>query len=422
MQNKLFLLTISAVFVLGWGCTIKEGDVEFEDSGIWFFDDAGLDTDDTGEVTDGDDGVDSSEPVGEDAGEQDSSAPDLPTVEDIPYLFAYAICGAIEDCEGSEFLTLSLRGKDCVEHTTLVFENRDYHYLEESVDAERVVFDAEGFSQCLSDIRAQGCEVTNSREPESCQQALQGTVDVGANCVIDADCAGEAFCGSEQSVAECPTVCRDLLAAGDACERSNQCEDGLVCAGGSCATPPAEGETCCLAESDESCWETAPAPCKRGLECTPDAFTGSTCKKISDVWRAKEGETCEPPILLCELNGDIPLSCVAIDQSTGICREKVEAGGTCQAAQPSQCPVGQYCDAAALAVDGTCVDLPGQYEPCRAENQIVRCAPEFVCDLYRGDLACVPINSNGSACDSNAGCYSGICGDEGNCVALAICE
>jgi hypothetical protein len=419
MQNKLFFLTIGAVIFFGWGCTIKEGDVEFEDSGSWYWDDAGLDTEDADEATDGDGGAG---PVGEDAGGEDSSAPVLPTVEDIPYLFAHAICSAIEDCEGSEFLTLSLRGKDCVEHTTLVFENRDYHYLEESVDTGRVVFDAESVSQCLADIRAQGCDVTNSRQPESCEQAIQGTVDVGANCVIDADCIGDAFCGPEQGVAECPTVCRDLLAAGEACERSDQCENGLVCAGGTCASPPDENETCCLAESDISCWDTAPAPCKRGLECTPDSSTQATCKKISDVRRAKEDETCEPPILMCEVNGDKPLSCVAIDSSTGICREKVEAGGTCQAAQPSQCPVGQYCDAAGLAVDGTCVDLPGMYEPCRAENQIVRCAPGLVCDLYRGDVACVPINSNGSACDSDQGCFSGICGDDGNCAAPVVCE
>jgi hypothetical protein len=422
MQNKLFFLTIGVTFIVGWGCTIKEGEVEFEDAGYWYWEgeDAGLDTEDAAEVNDRDSGADS---VGEDAaGGEDSSAPVLPTVEGMPSRFAQAICSAIEDCEGSEYLTLSLRGDDCVEHTAMVFENRDYHYLEESVDAGRVIFDAESVAQCLSDIRAQGCEVTNSREPESCQHALQGTVDVGANCVIDADCAGDAFCGSAPGVAECPTVCNGLLAEGGACERSDQCENGLVCAGGTCASPPTEGETCCLAESDQSCWDTAPAPCKRGLECTSDSSTQATCKKITDVRKAKEGETCEPPILMCEVNGDKSLACLAIDSSTGICREKVEVGGTCQAAQPSQCPVGQYCEAADLAIDGTCVDLPDRGEPCREEGKSVRCAPGLVCDLYSGDPECVPINSNGFACASDRGCFSGICGDEDNCVAPAICE
>jgi len=398
-------------------------DIEFEDSGTWIWEeeDGGY-TQDSGKQTEVDGGVDGPQTVEEDAGEEDSSAPESPTAADVPYLLAQAICRAIEVCEGKEFLTLSLKGKDCVEHTAGVFENRDYYYLETSIDEGRVAFDAESVSQCLADIEAQGCEVTNSRKPESCQQALQGAVDVGENCVIDVDCTGNAFCGFEQGSAECPTVCRSLVAADGACERSDECENGLVCAGGICAIPPDEGETCCLADSDPSCWDAAPAPCKRGLECTPEWSAQPTCKKISDVRRAKVGEACEPPILMCELNEDTPLSCVAVDETSGICKEKVEAGGTCQRAQPSQCPVGQYCDTEGFAVDSTCVDLPDRYEPCRPENKATRCAPGLVCDVYGDGEACVPINPNGNACDSNQGCYSGFCGDNFNCIAPAVCE
>ncbi|MBN1653826.1 MAG: hypothetical protein JXA30_08625 [Deltaproteobacteria bacterium] len=426
MQNRPFFLTMLCGILLGSGCTITEGEVDgFTDDDSSLGDDSSF-SDDSGEQTDA--GIDSSEPVEktdasrEDAGKEDSNTPALPTVEDLPYLFAYATCGAIEDCEGSEYLAITLRGKDCVEHTEMVFMNRDYAYLSDSVSAGRVAFNPENVEQCLEEIRSQGCDVTSSRRTESCQQAVQGTVSIGSNCVIDADCEGNAFCGPEPGEAECPTVCRALLEENEACEKSDQCENGRVCAGGICATPPKEGEKCCLAESDASCWDLAPAPCARGLECTADTETEATCKRISEVRSAKEGETCEPPGLMCEVGGVTLLSCVAIDSSTGICKPKVEQDGTCQAAQPSQCPVGQYCDAEGLAVDGKCVDLPDLYQPCRAENQIIRCAPGLICDLYRGEMACVPINSNGSACESDEACYSGICGEDGNCVAPPICE
>lgn len=397
MRKIEVLFVIGLISVLSASC--KEGKVNFD--GSIFDEDAGV-TEDGSAGSDSGwaavDGGDAAIPEGgEDGGES------LPSIDDVPMGLGEAICAALEDCRGTDRLIEDLNGEDCAKRTGSVFANRDLFYLQDSVEAGRVVFHAEQFDSCLADIRAQKCDVKSSRWPASCEQALEGQVALGDKCALDEECEGDAFCdrGANWS---CPGTCRKLSDEGGLCRVSHNCREGLVCAGGSCVA---------LLEKDDDCSESTTL-CKSGLECVD-----GLCVSQDEVWSAGEGEECDPPALMCAVDGDEPLSCALQSSGSPLCQARVGEDEPCHRAQPSQCPRSQYCDAEG-SEEGVCSDLPDAYENCRPADKSPRCAAGLICE---SDDKCYPINFNGYACVSNGACFSGICDtDTDNCAAPPRCE
>lgn len=398
VEASLCPLYVTSLLLLTAGCRIGD-DASFDDDAGLF--DAGV----------GDSSVPRADAEARDSGaEPDGSPAGAYEPSDVTAARAEAICDALVACQGEALLTEQLGGADCVERTTRAFASGPLQYLERSVEAGRVVFRAEAFDACLSDIRDQGCSVQRSRRPERCETALAGSVPLGGDCSLDEDCRGLAYCdGGSEKEGECPGICRELLGPTETCSHSDQCQDGFVCAGGQCVAPLQGGESC--ADPDP------PAPCSRGFECVAISADESVCRSFEALRSRGLDEACAPPDMLCKPG----LSCVNFGD-TPTCAMPVGEDEPCGRAIPNQCPAYQYCDAV-VGERGQCVDLPSDGEACLG-RQGLRCAPMHVCEA---DDTCHAIGMEGEPCASDRGCFSGICegadtGGEGSCAPPSLCE
>jgi hypothetical protein len=337
----------------------------------------------------------------------------LPEIEDVAYGLAIAKCGALEDCLGPDVLAYGMNGEDCSKMTGGVWANRDLVYLADSVDKGRVIFRPETFSQCLADIRAQKCDIQNSRRPASCKSVLEGKVELDARCSIDEDCKGDAFCDRGTDLSICPNtppICKELISEGNSgCRVDDNCKEGFTCESGTCRRFYVENESCISDKSE----------CKPGLTCFEAA-----CTPNSEIWKATEGQPCDPNnSVMCQTSDSAPLSCVqqpSGSANTAICQKRVNAGEACRGAFPSQCPSGQYCNAAA-GQEGVCTNLPGQGEDCRpagSSGKTQRCAAGYQCEENN---KCYQINDNEYSCKVDAGCFSGICSSSDRCQPPPLC-
>ncbi len=399
----------------GWGfalvlllfCACKEGEVDlsFDDD-----EDAG-----SADAASMDSGADAGSPVTDaetlpedDAGaEPDSGGSDLPDPEELAGMRAAGICAALEACQGAELLSQSLDGQTCETRIGGVFANRNMAHFAEAVRAGRVIFRPENAAFCVEDLADAGCDVKASRWRQVCGSTVEGTVDLGGQCAIDEECGDGAYCDRGSDGTACPGECVALKPESESCSSSEQCEDGLVCFGGTCAASLLQGADC----------TGAAELCRTGLLCI-----AGTCEPQQSVYGAGLDEACDPfADELCRVDGEVPLVCAEQSSGSALCRERVAADGACRRSVPSQCPELQYCEAEPNQ-EGTCTDLPGLYEECRPENKDRRCSSGLVCDTYQSSgEACVPIQDNGGSCEGSPSCYSGECSDELTCVPPPAC-
>lgn len=402
------------------GC--KAGDVDFDWDGSFDEEDAGRkDAGGAGSGARPDTGVepddDAGEPLVDASAPADASMPgDGP--EDWPARLAQATCAALEDCYGSAgLLADALSGRDCLTLNTNELQESELNLLPDSVASGAVIYRPEGLDRCLADVRALGCEVRSRRLPASCTMVIAGTVALGEECVIDAECEGDAFC-DKGSEASCPSRCTARGGEGAECRDSDddQCKDGLVCPSQRDSSQPPITECAKLGEAGNDCGGSAGA-CMPGLLCVNLLGTGMKCWPVDDVQILDEGDTCTPGEEQCRQG----LVCESRTQTSGQCAPKVGAGESCRPAQPSQCPVTQYCSAQGAGQMGTCVDLPKNGEAC-VTSRSQPCAEGLVCLDEGGEDVCRPRKRIGQDCSVHAECYTGYCGPLSTCTTPPTCE
>lgn len=346
----------------------------------------------------------------------DSGLPPVDQPSDVkPEQFAQALamgrCGALQKCIGAAMLLDSYRGNDCVEVLTHQYQERDYHWLTKAVALGHVKFRGDQLAKCQSDVTALGCDVQSRRLPASCEDAVEGTVDVDGPCSIDQECTGNDYC-DKGSLETCPGSCASLQSNGLPCSTSSQCNDGLVCRGGSCAAPLNEGDTCTqYLQFGE---------CPPGLACQGMGSSASlTCQSIASLYVGKDGDACDAFGKLCQ-DG---LACASQSSSNtkGKCSPIAAAGGTCRAAAPSQCPSDQYCksttssDRVSPGKDGVCSDKPTDGQDC---DTAVGCKKGSICSTV--DNKCHTYKLDGATCVDNRECYGASCVD-GTCAEPLMC-
>jgi hypothetical protein len=318
---------------------------------------------------------------------------------DLPRLLASATCDALEECIGSdELLADTLLGRDCYELNENLLLASPLRYLSASVAAGLVQFRPAEAEDCLADLRALSCDVRSSRWPASCELMLLGTVALGGECTINQDCSGDAFCDLGE-LESCPGTCAALQSEGMPCNQNDddQCEDGLVCFRGECAA---------LGAVADDCGETLPR-CEPGLVCA-----GGECTNIPVLYFRKLDEVCERGVELCEPG----LVCESTMGMMGVCKNTVAKDAACKRADPNQCPIDQYCDAASPGVAGTCRSYPVDGAACLMRDQ--QCADGHVCVAN----TCHELVQVGESCDQDAQCYTGACGDDGQCAGPLMCD
>jgi hypothetical protein len=244
-------------------------------------------------------------------------------------------------------------------------------------------------------------------------------VAAGGECTLHEDCEGDSFCDKGE-IATCPGTCKPLRPANAECFHNDdaECSDGLVCAN--------DGKCHPLGGPSAPCGGTNPS-CKPGLYCDDENAMPRLCIAYASLYSVAEGEECDinagplcQPGLVCESTSSV--------STAGVCRATVAEGETCKRAVPNQCPIDQYCDAEEPGMDGTCVDRPGDGEPCLVRSQ--PCAAEHLCicddelcaETELADGTCLARSGPGEACVAGAQCYGGECGTDGTCTEALQCQ
>ena len=350
--------------------------------------------------------------IGCGGGDDDDDDSPVP-IEQLPAEIAGVFCADVLPCLGS-LSGMFLNGADCEDEYTAQFTDQELARWQAAIDAGTLVYHADKARACLDAFAAAGCTFGSSRMPAVCEEALEGTVAMGGDCNAGVECAGVAYCKFD---AACPGTCTALEAAGAACEDDDNCQDGLACMDGECAAPGEEGDSCGAPDEPD---------CQFDLRCAgadEQTATSGTCQPIEDLLIGDDGDTCD-------LLGGGPwckdgLSCVlesidiANQEVTFQCQPGVASGAACRTGFPDPCPDEEMCDADPFSgqIDGTCISLPDDGEPCADVLIGEGCAPGLACV---GET-CTQIARIGGACTVGNGCYSGTC-DGDACAAPPLCE
>lgn len=214
---------------------------------------------------------------------------------------------------------------------------------------------------CVSALNAANCDQLD--ELDACETPA-GTLEVGAACISDHQCATGAC---QKSAA--PPAC------------------------GVCAVPVGLGEPC------------SNAPCAEGLTCSSGGSNVGLCVEVpaNPYDPPKVGDYCDPALV-----GDCGSALRCRD---GKCATPVPLGASCTSAR--DCVWGGYCDPTATVCKT--IELVGEGQSCDPPG--VDCSDGFYC---KGIAVCAPYVEDGGPCDEGAFptrtgcmypalCTSGIC-------------
>ncbi len=201
----------------------------------------------------------------------------------------------------------------------------------------RTRIDEDAAARCLAEQAAIPCDRGDDR-PEVCNRVFVGTVDDGAACSLDGECAAPLFCRQ----GHCAMPSLDL---GEDCSDSARvhCKPGLHCAG-VCVKISGLGEPC------------GRERCAAGLLCfRASGEAEGVCRE-----QAGPGEACDQRARAGGLDCDedvTPHVCVAS-------AKLVPLGSACQI-DPTQ-PIGtrSLCRRYARCLDGVCAPAPAVGEAC----------------------------------------------------------
>lgn len=328
------------------------------------------------------------------------------SLEELPAKYADAFCQTFTNCVG-DLYGIYRPGEECVKDFTITVEEA-LATLPNAVDAGRVKYHGTKVQKCLDEMAAGGCDTLSQRASETCKAALEGTLEEGEDCSLDAECAGEQYC---KLGASCPGKCAPYEQAGGPCASNDNCVSGLKCGEtGLCVAPSKQGEAC----------EQGEPKCTDGLMCLGQDSTQKTpgkCYSIEEALSGKEGDSCSIDGHLCA--DGIACEITSLAPIGGTCVAKVGSGDACKAAFPDQCPADEYC---ALGpnplMGGTCTSKPTAGEKCAmglGGGQI--CTPYSRCDAG----VCRDIAHAGEECNEDDTCYSGHCVDMA-CVTGSSCQ
>jgi hypothetical protein len=328
------------------------------------------------------------------------------TFDQVPDLYATALCQAIKNCYG-DLIGILHPGEDCAKNTSVELEEA-MATLQASIDSGAVKYHGDKVQACLDEISGGDCSILTNRAPASCKAALAGTVDVGGDCQRNDECIGDHYC---KVTDKCPGKCAEYEVAGGACASNDQCKSGLKCASnGHCVTPAQDGEACKQGEPD----------CVDGFVCLGDdakTMMPGKCIAADQAFGGKKGGACALKTQLCQPG----LACeiTAFATLSGQCVAKLESGAVCHAAVPDECPDDQYCALASVLMPGKCTAKPGPGEKCAPGlgDEPAICAPYARCDSG----VCRALAHAGENCTDSATCYSNNCIDKA-CVTGSSCQ
>jgi hypothetical protein len=340
---------------------------------------------------------------------------------DAPGQLAQAFCAAEQACSPFAY-GVAFANTDCTSVLTKQLEQASFDQIQTAVAAKTVKYDGNLARQCVTAVSTGSCSNLDNNSPDVCQQALVGTVAVGGDCNIDAECAGLSRC--DISGGTCPGTCAGRASAGVACGKDSDCALGLVCSSATahCVAPAAKGE---------ACKGTTAGECAAGLLCVGNddsAKREGKCMTEADTFVASEGQSCDLQKGPWCMSG---LACVVDSASlagvVATCHAIAKAGGDCGLGIPSQCPTGQSCplqltDIATGTYSAKCAALPAEGEACAPALGLARCATNLVCDDITAPLqpVCVTAHDLGESCNGNALCYSQHCVGK-TCVPESAC-
>jgi hypothetical protein len=238
-------------------------------------------------------------------------------------------------------------------------ESSDPSTLEDlfaAVDAGTIAYHGDLAGQCLDMIRQlyDDCSATKSAQIQSqaggpCAGVFEGTVAVGGDCFVDEECQSDdcAF-GTDCTEACCLGVCTastEIRIGSDCSRAAAMCAVGSYCAADTslCTAQVGAGEAC----QDSSA-------CENGLPCVGATFDGTpgTCTAL-----AGEGGACDPQTLPSCDRWD-----TFCDPASSTCVKRHAVGDPCDLEVDDSCVAFAYCD------DDTCTAAPGIGGACNAEN------------------------------------------------------
>ncbi len=342
-------------------------------------------------------------------------------IDQVPAELANSFCAAEQACNPF-FYSVAFANTDCVAQFTKQFQEASYNDIQNAVSAGTVKYDGNLARTCADAISAGSCAVLDNNTPDSCQQALGGTVATGAACDIDQECTGLSRCDTTGGT--CPGKCAPRASAGVACGKDGDCALGFVCSPitSLCVAPAAVGA---------QCKGTVAGNCSAGLLCIGNddgKKVPGTCMTAATALTQADGATCDLQAGPWCANG---FACVVQSLSgatlTSKCQAVAAAGGPCGVGVPNACPAGQYCPLAlADLVKGTytasCTALPTEGQACGPALSLARCAANLVCDDTTTPLApvCITPVELGNTCTDSSLCYSQNC-VKSACVPASPC-
>ncbi len=359
--------------------------------------------------------------------EKDPTEPTPPTtpnsvaIEQLEAERARSICALLFRCDASLYgdAPARLLFRDAAECTTYLRDSRtfDQQDLEHAVAAGLVRYDGAAAARCLRDLdRCEALSFSEANETADCKAVFAGTVAAGGACQRSEECAGDAYCASGSGSGQCPGTCVARLSPGSACQFSLQCatmgttgraaciEDEMSV--GAClvlrpaSTAAAEGAACGIDRSTSV--ETA---CAAGLYCHRE--TGRCARPVAAGASCDDGDRCVAPSYCTSAVPGGPRTCHTIE----ILRT---AGATCDERVRVCSPLdGLECG------EGTCVDDGAPAgpagSPCSRSDHSAICDPGLFCG-GEGARTCRAQVALGQPCDSRAACATGIC-ERGMCAA-----
>ena len=307
---------------------------------------------------------------------------------------AFSVCEQRVEC--GEIRAL----EDCADISDAVPDS--LRRMVDLIDSGDATVDEDALETCLEALSK--CDLSPAEEvalEESCALAVVGSKELGADCIIDSECASN-YCFEEDCEDECcEGTCEEHPhdntwgEPGDPCDSETPCNSEGYCREGTCAKVIAEGEVC-----DE------PNACAAGLYCSFDQLqigrlppAPPTCRPLPD-----EGDDCLAPV-------EAPPTCghgLYCDFELFTCTPVGEVGDDCEPRRfGSTCLPSLYCD----GESDTCQELPAAGESC---DETERCYLDSYCafDPEEETLECVTLKDNGDECDDEDECKSGYCDKE----------
>ncbi|MFM2151870.1 MAG: hypothetical protein RL199_305, partial [Pseudomonadota bacterium] len=312
--------------------------------------------------------------------------------------------------------------------------------------------------------RRSACRRRNDPTNDACADGsclCRLKLTVGAVCSDDTDCA-TGFCmaptasgavaspprcspltcggtdakkNGDESDVNCGGSCAARCVLGQSCKASKDCVAGLVCGGGKCLRPYADGAACTKG------WQCAQGRCagKTGqMVCAAKGATGASCSLKTDcLSRVCTNGRCQAPGVDKVKNGsETDTDCgggatkrCRLTQRCLISTDCAE-GLSCSAAGRCGWPDGAVCKKPGECVSGLCFvsrdpAVPSACVPVVADDAVEQHCTDRVKDNDETDVDCggsCGACAASKMCDSNDDCTSGVCGGSGKCAASSCTD